>query len=318
MTSANDRDSAGSKPTRPPADVPASAAPKEATGAGHAVSPPPKIASAAEPSPTTPPRRPEANRRSHRWRKLLLAVGVLAGLSFAGYKLAPEARLLLATVSTDDAYVNGHFTFVAPRVFGQVVEVLVDDNNRVRKGDLLVQLDKQPYQIQVRQKQATVALAKADLVAAQDDARALVAQARSNRFKLENTIEQVNNQIASLRANVAALETNHARLARAKADFARAKELQKTPGAISQQDVDLREEAFRVAHAEVTQALEQVYQVRASLGLPAKVPEGDSLAEVPANLDQNYSAVRQALADLLKAPLRWEFHHPPTMRRPRR
>jgi membrane fusion protein, multidrug efflux system len=226
---------------------------------------------------------------------------VLAGLSCAGYLLAPEARFLLRTESTDDAYVNGHFTFVAPRVFGQVVRVLVDDNNRVRKGDLLVQLDKQPYQIQVQQKQAAVALAKADLVAAQDDVRGLVAQARSNRFKLENTIEQVNNQVASLRANVAALETSRARLARAKADFARAKELQKTEGAISQQDVDLREEAYRVAEAEVTQALEQVYQVRVSLGLPAKSPEGHSLAQVPANLDQNYSAVRQALADLLRS-----------------
>ena len=34
----------------------------------------------------------------------------------------------------------------APRVPGKVVRVLVDDNNRVRKGALLVQLDKQPYQ----------------------------------------------------------------------------------------------------------------------------------------------------------------------------
>ncbi len=40
------------------------------------------------------------------------------------------------TVSTDDAYVNGHVTFVAPRVPGQVVRVLVDDNNRVRASSL--------------------------------------------------------------------------------------------------------------------------------------------------------------------------------------
>ena len=42
------------------------------------------------------------------------------------------------TVSTDDAYVNGHVTFVAPRIAGQIARVLVEDNNRVRKGDLLV------------------------------------------------------------------------------------------------------------------------------------------------------------------------------------
>src|SRR5262245_20210487 len=54
----------------------------------------------------------------------------------------------LRTVSTDDAYVNGHVTLVAPRVPGQIERVLVDDNNRVRKGDLLVQLDKEPYQVE--------------------------------------------------------------------------------------------------------------------------------------------------------------------------
>jgi membrane fusion protein, multidrug efflux system len=47
------------------------------------------------------------------------------------------------TVSTDEAYVNGHLTFVAPRVPGQVIKVLLDDNNRGHKWDLLVQLDKE-------------------------------------------------------------------------------------------------------------------------------------------------------------------------------
>ena len=56
---------------------------------------------------------------------------------------------MLNTISTDDAYVNGHVTFVAPRVAGQVKRVLVDDNYRVKKGQLLVQLDKEPFQVQV-------------------------------------------------------------------------------------------------------------------------------------------------------------------------
>ena len=69
----------------------------------------------------------------------------------------------METVSTDDAYVNGHVTFVAPRVAGQVSRVLVDDNDRVKKGDLLVQLDKEPYQVQVDIKKAAVVNAEADL-----------------------------------------------------------------------------------------------------------------------------------------------------------
>src|SRR5512143_3106721 len=48
----------------------------------------------------------------------------------------PWVITALNTVSTDDAFVNGHVTFVAPRVPGQATRVLVDDNNRVHKGDL--------------------------------------------------------------------------------------------------------------------------------------------------------------------------------------
>lgn len=263
----------------------------------------PVAATAASPEPPTG--KPSPTKKKPRWRKLVALLILIAGLATAGYFLAPTVETALNTVSTDDAYVNGHFTFVAPRVAGQVVKVLVDDNNRVRKGDVLVELDKQPFQIQVDLKRAAVELAKANVATAEDDARALVASARGHRFQLENAIEQVNNQIALLRANVAALDTSRARVARAKADLDRALELQKTPGAISQQDVDMRQEAYRVAQAQTTQALEQVYQVRVGLGLPAKPAAGDDLASVPADLDQNFSAVRQALAQLLEsaAPL---------------
>ena len=70
---------------------------------------------------------------------------------------------MLDTVSTDDAYVNGYVTLVAPRVPGQVARVLVHDNYRVKKGDLLVQLDREPYQVQVDLKKAAVVNAEADL-----------------------------------------------------------------------------------------------------------------------------------------------------------
>jgi hypothetical protein len=98
---------------------------------------------------------------------------------------------MLNTVSTDDAYVNGHVTFVAPRVAGQVSRVLVDDNYRVKTGDLLVQLDKEPYQVQVVIKKAAVGAAEADLTAAQAQVRSIAAQARANRFQLEHAIEAI-------------------------------------------------------------------------------------------------------------------------------
>ena len=85
-------------------------------------------------------------------------------------------------MSTDDAYVNGHVTFVAPRVSGQVKRVLVDDNNAVRKGDLLVELDPEPFQVQVNIARATVTAATADLVAAQASVRGLEGPANRSRL----------------------------------------------------------------------------------------------------------------------------------------
>src|SRR3984957_2765158 len=92
---------------------------------------------------TPPEERPKAGRRR---RMLLAAAGALI-LAAALWFGVPWVQTTLNTVSTDDAYVNGHVTFVAARVKGQVSRVLVDDNYRVRKGDLLVQLDKEPFQI---------------------------------------------------------------------------------------------------------------------------------------------------------------------------
>src|ERR1700722_14354130 len=69
-------------------------------------------------------------------RRLLLGIAAALILAVILVFGIPRVRLALTTVSTDDAFVNGHVTFVAPRVRGQVARVLVDDNNRVHKGDL--------------------------------------------------------------------------------------------------------------------------------------------------------------------------------------
>src|ERR1700751_2032311 len=102
---------------------------------------------------------PKAVRRK-RWRLVALSIAVI--LALAGG--VPWVLHSLSTESTDDAYVNSYVTFVAPRVTGQVARVLVSDNNRVKKGDVLVELDPEPYQVQVAIKQAAVDTAQANLV----------------------------------------------------------------------------------------------------------------------------------------------------------
>lgn len=206
----------------------------------------------------------------------------------------------LNTVSTDDAYVDGHVTFVAPRVSGQVAKVLVEDNNRVKTGDLLVQLDPEPYQVQVDIKQAAVAVAEADLAEANAQVRSYIGQARADRYNLEYEIEQVNNRIANLRASVATLNSQQAALDLARSNLQRAEQLAPS-GAISKEELDERRQTLKADEAKVEEALQAIYANRASLGLPAEPPEGQDLSEVPPDLDQNFSAVREALGRLTRS-----------------
>jgi membrane fusion protein (multidrug efflux system) len=249
--------------------------------------------------PVTSTERPKPSVKApNKRRRVLILAAIAVGIILLLFGV-PRVIRALNTVSTDDAYVNGYVTFVAPRVSGQVVKVLVDNNNRVKKGDILLELDPEPYQVQVAIKQSAVDAAKANLAVADANVRGLLGQTRSNRFKLSRAIEDVDNQIALIAARVATWEQEKATLVLAQQEFDRAARLLSTR-VVSQEEYDERREALDVAKAQVTQALQNIYQARVALGLPAQVPEGKSLADVPEDLDQTFSSVRQAQADLLQ------------------
>ena len=232
-------------------------------------------------------------------RRLRTALIVIGAIIFV-FVIIPKAFHAWHTVSTDDAFVNSYVTFVAPRVSGQVARVFVDDNNRVKKGDVLVELDPEPFRVQVAIKQAAVDTAQANLVVAQATVRSQIGQARSLRFKLEHAIEDVDNQIALIRARVATWEQAKATAVLAQTEFERSRKLLETKVA-SKEEFDKARKEVDVANAQVKEALENVYQARAVLGLPAQPPEGKDLTDVPPNLDQTFSSVRQALGELMQA-----------------
>src|SRR5271169_3444952 len=244
---------------------------------------------------TAPQEKPKAGSR----RKMLLGALGLLILAAALWFGIPWVQTTLNTVSTDDAYVNSHVTFVAARVRGQVSRVLVDDNYRVRKGDLLVQLDKEPFQIAVAIKKAAVDTATADLRVATARARGIEADAWSQRWKLQHSYESVDNQVALLRARVAALDKSKAELVLAQLDFDRAAKLVVTND-IPRSEYDRRQAALLAARADVTAALADVHQIRVSLGLPPQ-PEGGDLGQVPPDINQTFSSVLQAQAGLIQS-----------------
>jgi membrane fusion protein, multidrug efflux system len=235
-----------------------------------------------------------------------IAGGVLAALILI--EAIPRIITAFKTVSTDDAYVNGHVTFVAARVPGQVVRVLVDDNNRVRKSELLVQLDKEPYKVKVDIARAGLTVAQADLVQAQAKVRGLEGLARSEWFELAQSVEGLNNQVAELHASVAALQASNARLTRARADYGREKQLYEKQ-VISRQEFDAYQEAFSVAQAQSEKAQQEVFQIRAALGLREKPAHGDGLSDVPPALDKTYSKVKEAQFRLMQTAAQLGSYH---------
>src|SRR5262245_4089549 len=242
------------------------------------------------------PEKQKANRR----RKMLLGGAgavVLAAVLAVGVPWAVEA---LNTVSTDDAYVNGHVTFVAARVRGQVARVVVDDNNRVHRGDLLVELDKEPYQTAVAVKRAAVDTAKADLQMATAAVRGIEAEARSRRWKLQHAMEDVAHQIAELHTRVAGVDKSKAALNLAELEFERARQLVASNN-IPRSEFDRRQATLVTARAELVQALADVNQIRVSLGLKTLPLESPDLGKVPSDLDQTFSAVREAQAALIQS-----------------
>jgi membrane fusion protein, multidrug efflux system len=243
--------------------------------------------------------KPAANQRITRRRKLLLGVLGIVVIGAAVFGV-PWIRFVLSTVSTDDAYVSGHVTFVAPRVRGQVSRVLVDDNNRVRKGDLLVELDKEPFRDAVAVKKAAVDTAQADLQAASAAVRGIEAQARSRHWQLQQAMENVDDQISLLHARVAAIKKAKATLVLAQQEFDRTAKLVVTEFA-TRELYDQRQAALSIAKSGVVQALADVNQVRVALGLRAESEDSAALDEVPPDLDETFSSVLQAQAQLIQA-----------------
>ena len=71
--------------------------------------------------------------------------------------------------STDDAFVDGEIASLAPRVGGTVLKVLVDDNQHVAAGQVLVEVDPADYQVAVESAQAGLAAAEARAANARAD-----------------------------------------------------------------------------------------------------------------------------------------------------
>ena len=93
--------------------------------------------------------------RASRWRKFAVKVPwLIAATVIVGFVGVAAFRIYAPTpnVWTDDAYLEAQYATIAPRVAGQVFAIKVDDEDRVKAGQLLVQLDDRDYQMRSRKR----------------------------------------------------------------------------------------------------------------------------------------------------------------------
>ncbi|WP_339082372.1 HlyD family secretion protein [Pseudomonas sp. TMP9] len=134
--------------------------------------------------------------------------------------------------STDNAYVQGEITRVSSQLGARIDKVLVQDNQYVEQGELLLLLESTDFELAKQRAQATLATREAEL-----------SQARS-------TLSQQDSLIAASRADVSASE---AILDRTKIDLSRAQTLRK-PGFISEERVTTLAADSRIARSQVSKA----------------------------------------------------------------
>jgi membrane fusion protein (multidrug efflux system) len=180
---------------------------------------------------------------------------------------------LRESVSSDDANVDGHITSVAPKVTGNVIEILVRDNQPVKAGDVLVRIDPRDFE-------AKVALAKAALLQAQSQARsaqqivpwtnettqsavsaaeAQLGDATAEQERARLVYEEAStSELAFAEANVRARQAANER---AQADLARMKPLAEK-AEISKLQYDAYVAAAQVAESELRASQERLSSTR--------------------------------------------------------
>jgi len=257
---------------------------------------------------------------SSKRRRALLIVGGIAAVVLLGvlvYVLVHAGK-----ESTDDAQVDADVVPLAPRVAGQVAAVLVAENQAVKKGDVVVQLEDRDYEAKVAQSSSELDSARAQADAA--DAQMAVAEASARgsltqaQASLLGSTRSVSGAGAQLEQARAVLVSRKADLQLADLNLRRARELRKGDAIPAQQldQVQAQHEvalsAVASAQASVKASEEQLRRAEAQVDesrgrVAASRPVDASIAAARANAAYQHARVHNAEASLTLAKLNLEW-----------
>ena len=211
---------------------------------------------------------------------------VLAALGMIAYKYLDYVKYPW----TRDGLVRAQVVQIAPRVSGPLVRVPIQNNQLVKKGDLLFEIDPSTFQ-------ANVNLARAQFDNMRDIVKSLFEQVEG----LKRTVEQREAEIGEAKFEV---EGSAAQVENARISLGRAKELI-AENVNTQRDVDDKSMAYQVALAQLGEARAKVSQMTAALA-QAKDDLARGLADLGV-LGEHNPRLRRAAADLEIAQLNLDF-----------
>ena len=213
-------------------------------------------------------------------KRVLIVVGLIAAVALvAGGRMWYRSHYF---VETDNAYVSGHVHNVSTRIPGVVTKVLFDDNQIVKAGDVLVELDPADQRVKVDQIQAQIASVQQQIVQA------------------DATVEQARAQASAARAQVAQSQAN---LVRAQQDADRYGQLYNSQmKAVSKAEVDAATAARAGATADVTARRDNVTAAQAQISA-ATSARGVLQAQVKVLQTQLKDAQQQLGYNQIVAPI---------------
>jgi membrane fusion protein (multidrug efflux system) len=210
--------------------------------------------------------------------------------------------------STDDAQVNGHLIQVSARVAGQVAKVYVDENQVVKAGDVIAELDPSDYKVAVENAEAALASAEANAAAANVNVPITTVNTGSNLSAADSNVTGSHAAVEQAEQQLAAAKANNTK---AQADLERYKPLV-AKDVISKQQFDAAVAAADAArHSEqaardgVKVARERESQAQAGLKFAQTAPQ--QVAAQSARARQAQAMVAQAQAQLDMARLNLSY-----------
>lgn len=230
---------------------------------------------------------------------IILGVGAALIAGYLGYRALTGHQQ-----TTDDAQVEADVVALAPRVGGQILAVKVADNSRVKKGDVIVELDAADLRARTKQAEGELAAAKAQAAAA--DAQASVAEAGA-RGGLSTAKAQVSTSIAQVSSADAQIATAKAQVARTEADLRRANtDLERNrklreANAVPQEKLDNAQASADSATAALAAAQAQLNAAEESRRVAqSRVAEANGMLDTNTPVDAKVAAAR-ASAELAHA-----------------